>query len=187
MPVCTVSCYKDTVINSIRLIVQGIQDRLSYRAWLDKSSYRRCPYCGKQSLHRHGHYLRKTGRNPHAQDRYELTAIQRYFCPGCQTTCSALPAYLAPRDWYSWAVQEQVLRQYTAANSYHRISRRVHLCRRTVRRWVARFQAQFVFYASALRQHIPALGRTATLQGFWQACLAQMPLSQAMSIAYRTL
>jgi hypothetical protein len=65
------------------------------------------------------------------------------------------------------------------------VSRRWWPSRHTLSRWVRRWVEQFAEHALHLRTRFPELGRQDGLRSFWLACLAQMPLSEAMTILDR--
>jgi hypothetical protein len=69
-----------------------------------------CPHGGLEVVHQHGHYERKADRRAEPP-RLNPIPILRYRCAGCRRTCSRLPECIAPRRWYDWSVQQQVLQQ----------------------------------------------------------------------------
>ena len=65
-----------------------------------------CPHCQAAGLWHHGCYHRKADRS---EARRNPVAILRFLCNACLRTCSRLPACIAPRRWYDWAMQQVVL------------------------------------------------------------------------------
>lgn len=65
-----------------------------------------CPYCQAAGLWHHGCYHRKACRS---EAHRNPVAILRFLCNACLRTCSRLPACIAPRRWYDWAIQQVVL------------------------------------------------------------------------------
>ena len=69
-----------------------------------------CPYCQVGGLWHHGCYHRKADRSvAGSEPRANAVAILRFLCNACLRTCSRLPACIAPRRWYDWAMQQIVL------------------------------------------------------------------------------
>lgn len=83
-------------------------------------------------------------------------------------------------------MQQLALALVSAGVSLREAARRLKPARRTLSRWLARFRACFARHAFALRAQLPALGRTADFADFWRACLARLPLSEAMVQVLRT-
>jgi len=101
----------------------------------EREAYRpsRCPHCGRTGLWCHGHYDRKADRS--AGGELNPVPVPRYFCGGCEHTCSRLPACLAPRRWYHWFMQQAVLVLLLSGASMHECTRQTGRSRSTVRRW----------------------------------------------------
>ena len=78
-----------------------------------------CPHCGLGKLWRHGCYQRKVERGVGSNAARDPVPVPRFRCPGCQRTCSRLPACIAPRRWYDWGVQQVVLRALAGGASLH--------------------------------------------------------------------
>ena len=140
-----------------------------------------CPHCGFGGLWCHGCYERKADRCPHAAGTLNPIPIPRYFCQGCNHTCSRLPECVAPRRWYGWAVQQLVLQLLLIGGSLHRCAAWVGLDRRTVRRWGQWLEARGDEFTFFLRTRFPDLGRTVDVKSFWTACLKSLSLGAAMA------
>jgi hypothetical protein len=52
--------------------------------------------------------------------------------------------------------------------------------RKTLARWRWHLKDQFIAHANSLRSRFSMLGRYSSFNAFWQACLAQMSLGEAM-------
>jgi transposase-like protein len=140
-----------------------------------------CPHCGLARLWGHGGYARKADRDRSSPGSLNPVLIPRFFCQGCRHTCSRLPECIAPRRWYGWAVQQVVLLWLLAGGSVHQAAVRGGVDRHTVRRWWGWLKARSESFSFWLRSRFPELGRTVDGSGFWQGCLAAMPLSRAMA------
>jgi len=136
-----------------------------------------CPHCGLDRCRRHGCYKRKADR----EGRLNPIAIPRFLCGGCGGSCSRLPQCIAPRRWYAWATQQQVLEKLLQGASLSRCSECMGLYRHTVRRWrdwlILRTQT-FEFF---LKSRFPDLGRSPDWKAFWSSCFTRMSLSEAMA------
>lgn len=143
----------------------------------------RCPHCGNTTLWRHGCYYRKADRSTDAQSLNPLP-IQRYFCPDCKKTCSALPECLPPHRWYLWQIQQTVLALLLAGKSVRAIAQEITPSRRTIGRWATRLKEQFHLHKDVLCGHFIGLGRNIGFGDFWQACLNKIPLAQAMRLCH---
>jgi transposase-like protein len=98
----------------------------------------RCPTCGRYALVGHGVYYRV---DRESGDRYP---IPRFSCQSCHATCSVLPEYIAPRQWYGWILQQQALLLHIAGKSLRAITEVLSPAARTVTRWIKRFNNQFL-------------------------------------------
>lgn len=143
----------------------------------------RCQHCGYTILWHHGYYYRKPDRSTGTQSLNPLP-IQRYFCPNCKKTCSALPECLPPRRWYVWEIQQIALSLLLAGKSLRAVAKEVTPSRRTLGRWINRFKEQLLLHKDALCNYITDLGRTSGLKDFWQACLNHFSLAQAMRLCH---
>lgn len=143
----------------------------------------RCPHCGNATLWHHGYYYRKPDRSTDTQSLNPLP-IQRYFCPNCKKTCSALPECLPPRRWYLWQIQQAALTLLLAGKSMRAIAQEITPSRRTIGRWSTRFKEQFHLHKDVLCGHFIDLGRNIGLSDFWRACLNKISLSHAMRLCH---
>lgn len=165
-------------------IVSGVLTLVQHIAQLktDPLFYRppHCPSCGKAGLWAHGFYFRK----PDRLGKLNPVRILRFFCPHCHKTHSVLPECIPPRRWYLWAIQQIVFSSVLAGKSLRAITKEMKPSRHTIRRWVNRFQEQFLFHKDVLCNHLTDLGRTAGFSDFWQACLGCFPLSKTMQLCH---
>jgi hypothetical protein len=65
-----------------------------------------CPHCRRAGVWRHGCYHRKADRSAGSGESLNPVPVLRFLCRACARTCSRLPACIAPRRWYDWAVQQ---------------------------------------------------------------------------------
>jgi|ERR1019366_770564 transposase-like protein len=140
-----------------------------------------CPHCGLACPWQHGYYLRKADRCEQLGATLNPVSIARFYCQGCERTCSRLPLCIAPRRWYDWAQQQRVLQQLLSGSSQHHVSERSGLDRHTVRRWWRWLKSRTTTFSFFLRSRFPHWGRTGDFESFWETCLNQMPLSEAMA------
>jgi transposase-like protein len=146
-----------------------------------------CPHCGIGGLWRHGCYHRKADRDARAGASRNPVPILRFCCQGCRRTCSRLPACIAPRRWYDWAVQQLVLLCLLGAGSLHQASRRCGVDRHTARRWWNWLEARHESFALFLRSRFPQWGRTRDRESFWRTCLGDVSLHEVMAWLDREL
>lgn len=140
-----------------------------------------CPNCGVSRIWRHGCYFRKADRSPPTCGQLNPVPIPRFCCGECHRTCSRLPSCIAPRRWYSWAVQQAVLLMLLAGDSLNAVSLVSYPCRHTVRRWWRWLGAHSEDFGFHLRSRFPELGRAPDWKAFWKDCLDRMPLSETMA------
>lgn len=166
-------------------IVPAIFSLLQHRDTLEHQpeTYRpsACPHCGLAGLWCHGCYARKADRRPEPSVSLNPVFIPRFFCQGCRQTCSRLPECIAPRRWYGWAVQQVVLLWLLAGGSVHQAANQGDVACHTVRRWRMWLHERSETFAFRLLERFPEWGRAVGFTGFWQGCLAAMPLSSAMA------
>ena len=143
----------------------------------------RCLCCGKAKLHRHGSYPRKADRSGESESLNPIF-IQRYYCPECRRTCSALPECMPPYRWYLWEVQQAALTLLLAGKSVYAASKVIAPSRHTIARWWTRFHERFRLHKDILCNHIADLGRTIAFSDFWINCLQEIPLSKAMRLCH---
>ncbi len=146
-----------------------------------------CPHCGLGKLWRHGCYQRKVERNVGASAARDPVLIPRFRCPGCQRTCSRLPACIAPRRCYDWVVQQVVLRCLSGGASLHAAARSCAIDRHTVRRWRDWLAARGETFAFFLRSRFPDWGRVGDTAAFWRTGLAERALPELMAWLDREL
>lgn len=147
----------------------------------DSEQYRpaACPHCGYARVWRHGCYHRKADRS--AGGALNPVQVLRFLCGACPQTCSRLPACIAPRRWYDWAVQQAVLILLLMGESVHGCARTSGLDRRTVRRWRDWLRERDAQFSFALRSRWPELGRVADFDAFWRHVIDERSLQQVMS------
>jgi len=146
-----------------------------------------CPHCGVAKPWLHGCYERKADRGGPAGASLNPVQVARFCCGACRRTSSRLPLCIAPRRWYSWAEQQRVLLNLLAGASLRHAARCAGIARHTARRWRDWTHACGTTLAFVLRSRFPELGRGGDGPGFWRACLAAMPLAEAMAWADRDI
>lgn len=157
----------------------------------DSEAYRpaACLRCGRGGLWRHGFYERKADRRVgvSADESFNLVEVPRFLCRACERTCSRLPACIAPRRWYDWAVQQLVLLMLLAGCSVHRCGVCSGRDRHTVRRWRDWLHERSEVFAFFLRSRHPEFGRCADHASFWRNVIEVLSLAQAMALLDRDL
>ena len=139
-----------------------------------------CPHCQVGGLWHHGCYHRKADRSADVSESRNPVAILRFLCRACLRTCSRLPACIAPRRWYDWAMQQVVLLLLLAGGSLNQGCRETGRSRSTLRRWRDRLQARSAQFAFFLRSRLPELGRLPEPH-FWHQVISRLSLAQAMA------
>ena len=139
-----------------------------------------CPHCQVAGLWHHGRYHRKADRSTHASESRNPVAILRFLCHACLRTCSRLPACIAPRRWYDWAMQQVVLLLLLASGSLHQCWRQTGRARSTLRRWRDWLQARSAKFTFFLRSRLPELGRLPEPH-FWAQVISRMSLAYVMT------
>jgi transposase-like protein len=91
-----------------------------------------------------------------------------------------LPACIAPRRWYDWAMQQIVLLLLLTGGSLHQGWRQTGRARSTLRRWRDWLQARSVQFTFFLRSRLPELGRLPE-PDFWHQVISRLSLVQAMA------
>jgi len=149
----------------------------------DSDAYRpkRCPCCAKAGMHRHGHYERKAPPGEGLALALEALFIPRFLCPHCRSTCSRLPACVAPWRRYLWKAQQAVLERLLAGASLRAAAQASLPSRRTIGRWWRWLKERFAEHSFHLRSRFADLGRTVNLSTFWCACFERMALGEAMA------
>jgi transposase-like protein len=135
----------------------------------------------------HGCYYRKADRSTGGGESLNPVPVLRFLCRECKRTCSRLPACIAPRRWYDWAVQQTVLLLLLARVSLHQCARCTGRDRRTVGRWWCWLHERGEVFSSLLRSRWPELGRCADFASFWRNVIDELSLQQAMSWLDREL
>ena len=155
----------------------------------DSDAYRptTCPHCHRSGLWRHGCYHRKADRSAGAGASLNPVAVLRFLCRACERTCSRLPACIAPRRWYDWAVQQVVLLLVLGGYSVHRCAVCASRDRHTVRRWRDWLRDRGERFAFFLRSRFPELGRVADHESFWRNVIDKLSLQQAIAWLDRDL
>ncbi len=147
-----------------------------------ESSLILCVYCNCSNLWRNGTYSRKADR----EGKLNPIVIQRYYCCGCHKTFSVLPECISPRRWYLWSIQQTAWLMVLSGQSIRSISALLKPSRRTIARWRDWFMDKLIVHRDTLCNFFSELGRAVGLEGFWQACLEQMPLSKAMRLCHES-
>jgi len=172
------------IVGGIASLAQHIETVAS-----DPEQYRppACPHCGRAGVWRHGCYHRKADRGAGGEESLNPVAVLRYLCGACARTCSRLPACIAPRRWWDWAVQQAVLVLLLAGISVHGCARASGRERHTVRRWRDWLAGRGEQFAFCLRSRWPELGRVADFESFWRHVIDEVSLQQAMVLLDREL
>ena len=150
----------------------------------DNNRPERCPYCGVAGLWCHGPYERKADREHSLDESLNPILIQRYYCPTCKRTCSALPECIPPRRWYLWELQQQILLLSLLGQSAYAIAQQTTPSYKTIVRWLLRFNEQFRLHKDALVVHFNQLGRTSGIAEFWHTFFKKFTLGSAMRLCH---
>ena len=168
----------------MRNIISAILTLLQYLNLLSVQSdnFRpsNCPHCGCSGLWGHGCYDRKSDREFSGENNLNPIPILRFYCRHCKHTCSVLPECIPPRRWYLWELQQRVLQMMLTGISANNISQSELPSRWTISRWMKSLKSRFDEFASYLKSGFAWLGYCSDFTDFWQACFAQMSLSQVM-------
>tara|TARA_B110000908_G_C10145255_1_gene398727 strand:- start:326 stop:907 length:582 start_codon:yes stop_codon:yes gene_type:complete len=172
---------KEPTLAAILAGIHTLEQHLSHLN-LNPEAYRpeRCPSCGRAGLWIHGYYPRMSDRVNPSSLSLNHVPIPRFMCPHCDKTCSVLPECIAPRRWFPWPLQQIALALMISGCSLRQACAQMLPSRKTLWRWRKHLQDRFLAHADGLRSRFSALGRHAGLLEFWQACLAQMSLGEAM-------
>ena len=174
----------DRIVASVTTLDQHLE---AVRTNRDVYRPQACPHCRLGGLWRHGCYHRKADRSAGGGGSRNPVPVLRYLCRGCLRTCSRLPACIAPRRWYDWAMQQVVLLLMLSGCSLHCCCRCTCRARRTVRRWRDWLKERSETFAFFLRSRLPRLGRSADHDSLWRNVLDSMSLAQAMAWLDRDL
>lgn len=139
-----------------------------------------CPHCDYSRLWNHGCYYRKADRSGLGQSLNPVPVL-RYQCASCKKTCSRLPACIAPRRWYDWAMQQIVLMLILTGCCVQGCADFSGCARSTVRRWSNWLGRRAELFAFHLRSRFAELGRSPQGEAFWQHLLPDMGLMRVMS------
>ena len=140
-----------------------------------------CPHCGFGTIWVHGSYQRKADRISVGEGNLNPIPIPRYFCAGCERTCSRVPECIAPRRWYNWIVQAVYLRAVMRETQPEGGASSLHPTRRTIGRWwnwLCECGTVFRFHLSS---RFAELGRLGGELDYWCQVLETMGLSRAMA------
>ena len=159
--------------------IASLEQHLQTLIW-NPELYRpvRCQHGGRGSPWGHGHYERKADRGKGVLNPVQ---VPRFLCPGCKRSCSRLPACIAPRRWYDWAMQQAVVLSVLMGQSLRACARSHGVDRRTVGRWWRWLQARSEVFSFHLRSHWIEWGRAVDWRGFWSLGLSQQPLRDLMA------
>lgn len=142
-----------------------------------------CP-CGRTHPWCHGGYSRQSDRLNESSESLNPVFVQRYYCPGCRKTCSALPECIAPRRWYVWETQQEAIFLMLLGQSAYAVEKKTKPSRYTLARWFAWIMSQFILIKDALCVHFPDLGIFTQPVDFWKALFKKMSLATAMRLCH---
>ncbi|MCP4996577.1 MAG: hypothetical protein GY934_22805 [Gammaproteobacteria bacterium] len=140
-----------------------------------------CPTCGFGGLWVHGSYDRYPDRGLESSGRLNPVPIPRYRCDQCGVTCSRLPSCIAPRRWYIWKVQQQVLLAVLLGESIRSVSRRFMPGRHTIRRWLTWLYCHDQSYRFSLASDFPWLERMPEWSSYWYSAMTTVSLDNLMT------
>jgi hypothetical protein len=92
-----------------------------------------------------------------------------------------MPACIAPRRRYGWAIQQVVLLMVMTGVSLLQCCLQTGRARSTVRRWRDWLHVRTDSFAFLLRSRFPELGRVSDLHTLWQQVMNTLSLAQAMA------
>lgn len=164
-------------------ILHLFQHKTAFNEGLKLSHSACCP-CGSVGLWLHGTYPRKADRSNVGEKSLNPIPIQRYYCPNCGKTCSALPECIPRHRWYLWEIQEAVFLLMLSGLSIRSIAKVVAPSRHTISRWFTRFKEQFLEHKNVLCSYMADLGRTDGFIDFWKMCSEKISLSKAMLLCH---
>jgi transposase-like protein len=169
-------------------ILAGINSLIQYKYTQEYTPERVrpecCACCGRLKPWYHAFYERKSDRENPPDKSMNPIIIQRYYCPGCKKTFSVLPECIPPRRWYLWDVQQTILLLSILSKSAYAIAKESAPSYKTIRRWLACFQEQFLLHKDTLATYFNELSRTSGISEFWQFCLNKMTLGAAMRLCH---
>jgi len=142
-----------------------------------------CPHCGYAVLWGHGSYTRKPDRGLNSGGSLNPVAIPRFICShtDCGKSCSRLPECIAPRRWYLWIVQQQLLLGLLGGHSLHDLARQYAPARSTLRRWRQWLMECFSQFHLRLVGVFPSCTHDGNWGSYWGRCLSKEKLSHLMA------
>jgi hypothetical protein len=140
-----------------------------------------CPTCGFGSLWGHGSYDRYPDRGLESGGCFNPVPIPRYLCSQCAATCSRLPSCIAPRRWYTWWVQQQVLLAVLLGESIRSVSHHFMPGRHTIRRWLTWLYCHDQSYRFSLTTDFPWLERVPEWSSYWYSAMTRVSLDNLMT------
>ena len=146
-----------------------------------------CPDCGFWKLWVHGSYDRKADRSGVGEENLNPIPIPRYRCAGCKVTCSLVPECIAPRRWYSWAVQAVCLLAVMRGVEPEVCASGRSPARRTIGRWWRWLQECGSVFRFHLNSRFAELGRLGEELDYWCQVIGTMGLSRAMAFVNREM
>lgn len=163
-------------------LIASLQEHLAHLMRVPQD-YRpkQCPRCGRGRLWCHGEYYRKADRD---SGKLNPIPVPRFYCPGCEGTCSCLPSCIPPRRWYLWEVQQAVLGCLLSGTALEECARQLaHLgpAASTMRRWWRWLKARHVEFSFHLKSRQPEWGRAKEWREFWRSAMTQEPLRELMA------
>jgi len=168
-------------------ILAGIMSLLQYVIEYNTDKLERlarCPGCGRAKPWYHGYYPRDSDRINPSSTSLNPIFIQRYYCPGCNKTCSVLPECIPPRRWYLWQAQQEAILLFLLGNSARAVEKKVKPSRHTIKRWVNRLSTQFKLHKDTLCNHFPSFGLFTQPDRFWIHVFNKLSLSTAMRLCH---
>ena len=146
-----------------------------------------CPDCGLGRLWAHGSYDRKADWIGVGKDNLNPIPIPRYRCADCKVTCSRVPECIAPRRWYSWAVQAVCLLAVMRGVQAQSGASWRSPARRTIARWWGWLQQCGALFRFHLNSRFAELGRLGEELDYWCHVIETMGLSRAMAFVNREM
>jgi hypothetical protein len=140
-----------------------------------------CPDCGFGRLWAHGDYKRKADRSNVSEGNLNPIPIPRYRCAGCKVTCSRVPECIAPKRWYSWAVQAVCLLAVMRGVASECDASLRSPARRTIGRWWRWLQKRGPVFRFHLSSRFAEFGRVGEALDYWCHVVDTMGLSRAMA------
>lgn len=170
-------------------ILAGILSLIQYKTEAESGlteaiRLERCECCGRANPWRHGSYPRESDRINCSSLTLNPVFIQRFYCPECGKTCSALPECIPPRRWYLWETQQEAILLFLLGNSARHVEQQVKPSRHTIKRWIAWIVTQFKVYKDALCTHFSCVGLFTEPVSFWKHVFEKLSLRTAMRLCH---